>query len=109
MCATTAVDFDYDCDGLAPKAFYGWWWDWSRVVKDLTPSGNYQETITESPIFSFVLGDNHPHVNALPFLMLALGMALTALIDPRLLQNEDGKVEAPQVVSTVLSAIVLRR
>jgi YYY domain-containing protein len=97
----------YACEGLAPSEFYGWWWDWSRVVKDLTPSGNYQETITESPIFSFVLGDNHPHVNALPFLMLALGLSLTALIDPRLLQNEDGRFDAPQVFATVLTATVL--
>lgn len=97
----------YACNGLAPSEFYGWWWDWSRVVKDLTPSGNYQETITESPIFSFVLGDNHPHVNALPFLMLALGMALTALLDQRLLMNDEGKIEAPQIASTVLTAITL--
>jgi YYY domain-containing protein len=98
---------NYACNGLAPSEFYGWWWDWSRVVKDLTPSGNYQETITESPIFSFVLGDNHPHVNALPFLMLALGLAVTALIDRRFLMNDDSKIEAPQVASTVLTAIVL--
>ncbi len=97
----------YACNGLAPSEFYGWWWDWSRVVKDLTPSGNYQETITESPIFSFVLGDNHPHVNALPFLMLALGMALTALLDRRLLMNDEGKIEAPQIASTALTAITL--
>jgi YYY domain-containing protein len=102
----TAVDF-YDCEGLAPKAFYGWWWDWSRVVKDLTPSGNYQETITESPIFSFVLGDNHPHVMALPFLMLALGMALTALLDRRLLMSDEGKLEKMQIASTMLTALVL--
>ena len=97
----------YACNGLAPSEFYAWWWDWSRVVKDLTPSGNYQETITESPIFSFVLGDNHPHVIALPFLMLALGMALTALIDPRLLLSDDGRLAPPQIVSTVLTALVL--
>lgn len=102
----TAVDA-YECDGLAPKTFYGWWWDWSRVVKDLTPSGNYQETITESPIFSFVLGDNHPHVMALSFLMLALGMALTALIDPRLLLNDENRLEKRQITSTVLTALVL--
>jgi YYY domain-containing protein len=102
----TATQF-YTCEGLAPREFYGWWWDWSRVVKDLTPSGNYQETITESPIFSFVLGDNHPHVMALPFLMLALGMALTALIDRRLLLSDEGKFETMQVISTVLTAIVL--
>ncbi len=66
----------YACNGLAPSEFYGWWWDWSRVVKDTTPTGQYQETITETPIFSFVLGDNHPHVMALPLALLALTLAL---------------------------------
>lgn len=68
----------YACNGLAPSEFYGWWWDWSRVVKDTTPDGRYQETITETPIFSFVLGDNHPHVIALPFVLAALTLALYA-------------------------------
>ncbi|MDW8352875.1 MAG: DUF2298 domain-containing protein, partial [Anaerolineae bacterium] len=66
----------YACNGLAPSEFFGWWWDWSRVVKDTTPTGQYQETITEVPIFSFVLGDNHPHVMALPLALLALTLAL---------------------------------
>jgi YYY domain-containing protein len=69
----------YACDGLIPREFYGWWWDWSRVVKDTTPDGRYQETITEVPIFSFVLGDNHPHVMGLPLAMLVLSLAFAAL------------------------------
>ncbi len=69
----------YACDGLIPREFYGWWWDWSRVVKDTTPDGRYQETITEFPIFSFVLGDNHPHVMGLPLAMLVLSLAFAAL------------------------------
>jgi YYY domain-containing protein len=69
----------YACDGLIPREFYGWWWDWSRVVKDTTPDGRYQETITEFPIFSFVLGDNHPHVMGLPLALLALSLAFAAL------------------------------
>ncbi len=71
----------YACNGLAPSEFYGWWWDWSRVVKDTTPTGRYQETITEIPIFSFVLGDNHPHVMALPMALLAITLALHAFQD----------------------------
>jgi len=71
----------YTCRGLAPDTFYGWWWDWSRVIKDTDPAGNYQEIITEVPIFSFVLGDNHPHVLALPFVLLVLGLTLAAFDD----------------------------
>ncbi len=33
--------------------------------------------ITEFPMFSFVLGDLHPHVMALPFVLVAVGAALT--------------------------------
>ena len=32
--------------------------------------------INEFPFFSFLLGDNHPHVLALPFVMLAIGLGL---------------------------------
>ena len=33
--------------------------------------GGDQEAITEFPAFSFMLGDNHPHVMNLPFVLLA--------------------------------------
>lgn len=63
------------CDGIIPTRFY-WWWDWSRVVHDYTPTGADQEVITESPAFSFLLGDNHPHVMSLAYVLLALTLAL---------------------------------
>jgi YYY domain-containing protein len=68
------------CDGIAPSGWFPWWWDWSRVVKDYSVTGDEQEIITEAPIFSFTLGDNHPHTLALPFLMLAFGAALSHLL-----------------------------
>jgi len=64
------------CNGIAPSGWFPWWWDWSRVVKDYSVTGEEQEIITEAPIFSMTLGDNHPHTLALPFLMLAFGVAL---------------------------------
>ena len=39
-----------------------------------------QEVIDEFPQFSFLLSDNHPHVLALPFAVLALGLALNTLL-----------------------------
>lgn len=68
----------FTCDlGFIPRTdFYSWWWDWARVVKDYLPNGQPWDMITESPIFSFVLGDNHPHVLALPFVLLAVAMAI---------------------------------
>ncbi|HJX37619.1 MAG TPA: DUF2298 domain-containing protein, partial [Anaerolineae bacterium] len=52
-----------------------WWWRASRVVHDVV-FGVDQEVIDEFPFFSFLLGDMHPHVLALPFVLLALGLAL---------------------------------
>lgn len=78
---------DYCQNGVPGGFFYSWWWDWSRVVKDLAPGSaaqapQPQEVITESPIFSYILGDNHPHVMGLPFTLLALLIAMTYLATP---------------------------
>lgn len=51
------------------------WWRASRVVHDVM-LGRDMEVIDEFPFFSFLLGDMHPHVLALPFVLLALALAL---------------------------------
>jgi len=60
-----------------------WWdtigWKASRIVIDAKPG----DSINEFPSFSFVLGDLHPHVSALPFTLLALTLALNFLLTPR--------------------------
>ncbi|MFQ6101720.1 MAG: DUF2298 domain-containing protein [Anaerolineae bacterium] len=58
-----------------PTRFF-WWWQASRVVHDYAPWGGEQEVIDEFPAFSFTLGDMHPHVLGLPFVLLALALAL---------------------------------
>jgi len=69
------------CDNCAhPRG--GWWfWRASRVVHDY-PLGSdrsnpaeYQELIDEFPFFSFLLGDMHPHVLALPYALMSLALA----------------------------------
>ena len=53
-----------------------WWWRSSRPIHEYTLAGNTEEglePIVEFPGFSFVLGDMHPHVMALPFSFLASG------------------------------------
>ena len=55
-----------------------WWWRASRVVHDAM-LGQDMEVIDEFPFFSFLLGDMHPHVLALPFVLLALALALNLL------------------------------
>lgn len=58
-----------------------WWWRASRVVSDSGLQGSVKEVIDEFPMFSFQLGDLHPHVLAIPFVLFAIGIALNALID----------------------------
>jgi len=56
------------------------WWNPSRSVWDSTPMENggteRRYAITEFPFFSFWLGDMHPHVMALPFVLLLMALAL---------------------------------
>lgn len=56
-----------------------WWWRSSRVIADVDAGGGCREIIHEFPFFSFMLGDVHPHVLTLPYLLLALGLALLLL------------------------------
>jgi len=56
-----------------------WWWRASRVIHDRDALGRSAEVISEFPFFSFLLGDNHPHVLALPFVLLAVALALNVL------------------------------
>ena len=55
---------------------YLWWWRASRVINDRSPLGEPIEVIDEFPSFSFILGDVHPHVLALPFVLLAVAVCL---------------------------------
>ncbi|MDX1378559.1 MAG: DUF2298 domain-containing protein, partial [Anaerolineales bacterium] len=59
---------------------YLWWWRASRVVQDYDLTGNHLEAIDEFPAFSFLLGDLHPHVLAIPFVMLAVAVALNLFL-----------------------------
>ena len=57
-----------------------WWWRSSRVIADTTLVGNYTDVIDEFPMFSYLLGDNHPHVMAMPVVLLVIGLALNLLL-----------------------------
>jgi YYY domain-containing protein len=63
---------------------YIWWWQASRVLHDYAPwhtaaNPAEWEVIDEFPAFSFLLGDMHPHVLVLPFVLLALALAFNLL------------------------------
>ena len=59
---------------------YWWWWVASRVVRDINVAGVDHEVIDEFPFFSFLLADIHPHVLALPFVLLAVGWILNLYV-----------------------------
>jgi YYY domain-containing protein len=68
---------------------FWWWWHASRVIHDKDLLGNSVEVINEFPFFSFLLGDMHPHVLALPFVLVAIGLALNVMFASRALSSED--------------------
>ena len=61
--------------GLLPDD-YLWWWRGTRVIDTLADGQSLDYTITEFPAFSFLLGDLHPHVMSLPFVVLGLSVGL---------------------------------
>ena len=65
--------------GWIPERFI-WWWQASRVIVDLDLAGNTSEIIDEFPAFSYLLGDLHPHVLAMPFGLLAVAVALNLFL-----------------------------
>ena len=66
--------------GVFPQDFW-WWFRSTRVIDTLSAEGaSLDYTITEFPAFSFILGDLHAHVLAIPFLLLAVSAALNAYL-----------------------------
>ncbi len=70
------------CPGSLHPVDFWWWWRASRVIHDRNLLGQDQEVIDEFPFFSFLLGDLHPHVLALPFAIMAAGLALNLFLSP---------------------------
>jgi len=66
-----------------------WWWAASRVVDG---------EIDEFPFFSFLLADLHPHVMALPFVLMALGLAVNVLLTHREAGNQEIRKSGNQVM-----------
>jgi len=67
-----------------------WWWQSSRVIRDRDLAGNIVDIqpITEFPFFSFLLGDLHPHVISIPFVLVAISVSLQLF-----LQNGSSEVK----------------
>ena len=65
--------------GLFPDGHL-WWWRATRVIDTLSDGQSLDYTITEFPMFSFVLGDLHAHVLSLPFVVLGLALCLNVFV-----------------------------
>ncbi len=87
-----------------PGQIFLWWWRGSRILNDKNLLGQPVDfqPIDEFPFFSFLLGDNHPHVLALPFVLLCIGLALNLLFRQISLQptsQEEKGEPSPQPLS----------
>ncbi len=59
-----------------------WWWRATRVIDTVEDGSSRDYTITEFPFFSFLLGDLHPHVMSLPFVLTWIGLMLNFVMSP---------------------------
>ncbi len=75
-------------DNTGDSYFGGIGWRASRILRDSNNPDYGYNPITEFPAFSFILGDLHPHVMALPFAATALGIAWVLLTLGRLKEGE---------------------
>ena len=64
----------------SPPHLFNWWWRASRVIQDLDLLKIPHEIIDEFPAFSYILGDLHPHVLAMPFDLLAVAVGLNLFL-----------------------------
>lgn len=71
-----------------------WWWRASRAVPN---------AITEFPAFSFLLGDMHPHVMSIGFVLVTIGVALQIYLRPGLIQRDSLRRHFPLFLVTALS------
>ena len=80
---------------------YWFWWRGSRVIPG---------TITEFPSFSFLLGDLHPHVMALPLVTLATGIALALWRGraPLTLRRARARPWEPAVLGAIFGALAFQ-
>ncbi|MCB0191457.1 MAG: hypothetical protein KDJ65_05890 [Anaerolineae bacterium] len=91
-------------DSWIPDRFI-WWWRGSRVLTDYNLAGNEQEVIDEFPFFSFLLGDVHPHVLALPFVLLVTALALNLLVNPNGVIRHDSQNDSQTLPGRLIDGI----
>ncbi|MBA3638310.1 MAG: hypothetical protein H0W53_03330 [Acidobacteria bacterium] len=91
--------------GTALRTEGWWWWRSSRVVQDMDLAGQPIEVITEFPFFSYLLGDNHPHLLSMPFVALTITLALNLFLS-RLAPRAARSAALPSVVAAACGASI---
>jgi uncharacterized membrane protein len=80
-----------------PNETHLWWWRASRVV----PPGH----INEFPLFSFLVGDMHPHVMSMGFVLLTVGVSIQIYLQQGLLRLR--RAITPQIITVALINAIL--
>ena len=83
------------------------WFFASRAIQDRDLYGQSWELIDEFPAFSFLLADLHPHVLALPFVILCVLLCLEWFEDRKTHEEEGLWLAKPNIVRILVSALIL--
>ena len=77
--AIKGVDLNDGGSGWRPTGFW-WWWASSRVINRFSADGSELDfTIQEFPFFSLILGDVHPHLMSIPFVLTLVALIANLL------------------------------
>ena len=86
-----------------PEEFW-WWWRASRVISSYDDGVRIDSTIEEFPFFSYILGDLHPHVMSVPFVLLFLAVCWNLYRSPVHIWRE---LDRRSYMTIVLAALTL--
>jgi len=87
-----------------PDDFW-WWWKSSRITNTFNESGEGLDfTIQEYPFFSFLLGDFHPHLMSIPFVLTGLTVITALFVANRTVSFTALKKNIP---ATVIVSLVI--